>query len=821
MASPFDQSPQNTQQFPTNSKSSDDGIHTTETAPPCDESLQKELRKELFRAAMNREWKKLLELYKNKQVQNQKITRSKDTVLHVAMSGAPEYTVLKLLEIVCQNNSPEEIKSILGSENDGGDTTLHLAASLGLEVICYKITEMCPELVTTARNKLQETPLFTAVHHGKTKTFFVLEAAIHKQQGLKSYKDCLLRDITHCRRSDGSNILHSAIIGRHFGLAYEIIYLYPELVNCVNSRTNTEKLKLKFNFQEKKQYNSQQVILKDKKEPLPVTYKTCVELYSLLKEMMSATFNTVASSLRIGICKACCGSDDEENQAEAQKEDESRSSENQEQRRRISLNYDVPLLFLKNIIKLLLVFLGSGRLQKIEQLKQTHRDALKIMEEMVDRSSLWEYIDSSGRMKPPEPVELPELKSLLFLTTLTDQENTDSEEKHTSPSKVKNTENDIMTTAVEEGRDILKKILEKLSVEAKNGDKKDTVLTGPDTRSPVLIAAMCGITEMVKRILETFPVALLDEDADKKNIVLLAAEHRQVHVYNFMLKLQTMKEQAFRKLDYKGNSILHLAAAVVPNTNTGVALQMQREIKWYKYVANSMDENILTKYNYEGRTAEDVFTITYEAQFKESREWLNSAANSFSVVATLIVTIAYMASSTVPGGFNGQSGFPIFQNDPDFQVFTLASLIALCFAVAALITFLGIIIRPCRIWDFEKAIPIKLIFGFTCSIISIGAMLVSFCAGHSFTVEGKLRSSAFVLYGVLCIPVFFSIKWLSNLYTSLGDNLLQSTFILLVRHIHICHQRLLSYYIWVRLDRCGKKGRRKEVGRSIGKCVTL
>ncbi|KAJ4746143.1 Ankyrin-repeat containing-like protein [Rhynchospora pubera] len=197
-----------------------------------------------------------------------------------------------------------------------------------------------------------------------------------------------------------------------------------------------------------------------------------------------------------------------------------------------------------------------------------------------------------------------------------------------------------------------------------------------------------------------------------------------------------------------------------------------RSLKVGTYWAASLDQEIVAAINFEGKTADEVFTITHQAQFKESRDWVNSTANSFSVVATLIVTVAYMASSTVPGGFNNDSGFPIFQNNKDFQMFTLASLVALCFGVAALITFLGIIIRPYNIWDFEINIPLKLIFGFTCSIISIGAMLVSFCAGHSFTVEGQLRSSAFVLYGVLCIPVFFSIMWLSNLYTTL----LKTTF---------------------------------------------
>ena len=69
---------------------------------PWDDDMYN-LRKELFKAAMNQNWIKVLELYKNKQVQGQHITRANDTLLHVAISGAKEKTVLDLLNIIQDN----------------------------------------------------------------------------------------------------------------------------------------------------------------------------------------------------------------------------------------------------------------------------------------------------------------------------------------------------------------------------------------------------------------------------------------------------------------------------------------------------------------------------------------------------------------------------------------------------------------------------------------------------------------------------------------------------------------------------------------------
>lgn len=103
--------------------------------------------------------------------------------------------------------------------------------------------------------------------------------------------------------------------------------------------------------------------------------------------------------------------------------------------------------------------------------------------------------------------------------------------------------------------------------------------------TPILIAAKNGITEIVEKILELFPVAIHDMNSEKKNIVLLAVENRQPHVYQLLLKTTIMKDSVFRKVDDQGNSALHLAATLgdhKPWLIPGAALQMQWELRWYE-----------------------------------------------------------------------------------------------------------------------------------------------------------------------------------------------------------------------------------------------
>lgn len=113
--------------------------------------------------------------------------------------------------------------------------------------------------------------------------------------------------------------------------------------------------------------------------------------------------------------------------------------------------------------------------------------------------------------------------------------------------------------------------------------------TAKQEKSPILVAAKMGVTEMVEEILKKFPIAIEDMNQDKKNVVLLAVENRQPRVYTFLQKKYATNENIFQKLDNEGNSALHLAATLgnyQPWMIPGAALQMQWELKWFEVITS-------------------------------------------------------------------------------------------------------------------------------------------------------------------------------------------------------------------------------------------
>ncbi|WVY93993.1 hypothetical protein V8G54_033081 [Vigna mungo] len=277
----------------------------------------------------------------------------------------------------------------------------------------------------------------------------------------------------------------------------------------------------------------------------------------------------------------------------------------------------------------------------------------------------------------------------------------------------------------------------------------------PPPYTPVLIAAKNGIIEMVEKILELFPGAVHDMDADKKNIVLLAAENRHPQLYE-LLKKNNLKQTLFSKVDNNGNSALHLAARLGDHNHSlipgAAALQMQWEIKWYLFVKESMPPHFFSPYNKDYNTPRDIFIQTHQNLVKSDGDWLKKTSQSCSLVATLLATAAFYTSTTVPGGVKKCAGSPTLENMEAFNVFAMSSLIALCCSISSLVLFLSILTSRLKEQDFGKDLPLKLLFGLTSLFVSITSMLLSFCAGHPFVLTKKLKDGAVLVYGVICVP---------------------------------------------------------------------
>ena len=74
-------------------------------------------------------------------------------------------------------------------------------------------------------------------------------------------------------------------------------------------------------------------------------------------------------------------------------------------------------------------------------------------------------------------------------------------------------------------------------------ENKEEISEMEKIESPILIAAKNGITEIVEKILEKFPVALHDMNYQKKNVVLLAVENRQPHVFERTVTKEDREER--------------------------------------------------------------------------------------------------------------------------------------------------------------------------------------------------------------------------------------------------------------------------------------
>lgn len=115
------------------------------------------------------------------------------------------------------------------------------------------------------------------------------------------------------------------------------------------------------------------------------------------------------------------------------------------------------------------------------------------------------------------------------------------------------------------------------------------IIRGPSEtgdQQPLFVAAALGNTKYLVELLRLSPELMWKKDDNGHTIFHVAVLHRQDSVYNLLYEIGSGKEVITSSRDSNNNSILHLAAMKPEQSRlhivSGVALQMQREILWYK-----------------------------------------------------------------------------------------------------------------------------------------------------------------------------------------------------------------------------------------------
>ncbi|RVX20496.1 hypothetical protein CK203_002554 [Vitis vinifera] len=275
--------------------------------------------------------------------------------------------------------------------------------------------------------------------------------------------------------------------------------------------------------------------------------------------------------------------------------------------------------------------------------------------------------------------------------------------------------------------------------------------------TPILIAAKNGIKEMVESILICSPMAIHDVSPEKKNVVLLAVENRHPHVYKVLLKnVNNMTDSVFGAVDNNGTvPCISLRCLLIISLGLLLVLHCKCSGKssgLRYYVRKSMRPNFFPALNNDKESPQQIFTDKHKDLVQKGGEWLSSTATSCSVVSTLIATVAFATSTTLPGGNKEITGMPVLELKPAFHLFAISSLVALCSSITSTIMFLAILTSRNQEKDFARYLPGKLLVGLTTLFVSILAFcLLLLCP--LLVLQKDLRMYALPIYVATCLPV--------------------------------------------------------------------
>ncbi|CAL5427611.1 unnamed protein product [Camellia sinensis] len=588
-------------------------------------------------------------------------------------------------------------------KNERGNTPLHLAAASGSFEMCYWIAIKHPNLIFI-RNNEKMNPLFLAALNGKKDAFLCLDNLSSNKKPLPEY----------CRGSNGDTFLHAALNGGFFDLSFQIICRYGELVNHYNEKgfTPLHVLATKpSSFKSGKRLGHLDRIIyygtfveelkKDdgEKEPKP---ESQLEKQPKLPENYQACFFIYRLYQKV-VHVIHTGNNNTHHKTDVESPGHSHDN--------FPPNYKSCVEPVELIYKAFLIILGWVRGEVLDR-KKEHVWTMQLLNKLLPLSMA--YYENNGQ-KPQDYVgKLPHVNDNIDPGTPAPAQD---------PRKGNNN----------------------------NQKNKDEYVYKNET--PVLIAAKNGIMEIVEEIMVRFPVAVSDRNSDGKNIVLLAVENRQTDVFQYLRKRYILRDTIFHEVDKDGNSALHLAAKISDRPWLIPGLKMQWEIKWYEFIKKSMPVYFGAQYNKYGQTPNEIFMKTHSDLVQADAQWLMKTSDSCVIAATLIATVAFATSASIPGGVNQDNGVPVLIQQGMFDVFSISSLAALCFSLTALIIFLAILTTQHKAMDFRRKLPGMLLIGLTTLFLSIASMLISFCGGHFFILRGVVRDAWVFEYIVALLPM--------------------------------------------------------------------
>ncbi|PWA76240.1 ankyrin repeat family protein [Artemisia annua] len=263
--------------------------------------------------------------------------------------------------------------------------------------------------------------------------------------------------------------------------------------------------------------------------------------------------------------------------------------------------------------------------------------------------------------------------------------------------------------------------------------------------------------EVIEELLGYFPLATVAK-LNGYSIMQVATINRCEKVYNLLVHHMRLNMSLDKVLkDNNGDNLLHLAGKLGPvhklNEVSGAALQMQRELQWFKEVEKLVQPMYREATNNSNETPMMVFRREHKELRREGEEWIKKTADSYTITTALIITIVFAAAITVPGGTDGDTGKAIYETKPSFIIFAISDAISLFTSTTSLLLFLSILTARYQEADFLFKLPNRLIFGLVMLYFSVISMIVAFSA-TLYIMFGQGKEWILIpIVALACLPI--------------------------------------------------------------------
>nr|CAB3493322.1 unnamed protein product [Digitaria exilis] len=281
--------------------------------------------------------------------------------------------------------------------------------------------------------------------------------------------------------------------------------------------------------------------------------------------------------------------------------------------------------------------------------------------------------------------------------------------------------------------------------------------------SPLHVAASYGSTEAIKALLRHCPdVAEMMDTYHGRNAFHVSVDSGKANALRCLLR-RVRPAELLNRVDASGDTPLHIAARMsrvhcallllkdsrvdpCVRDHDGQTARSLVEVKLHTGAMDAYEMYLWRQLKHQElkrcRKQQLPPLATYPSRRGSNDKYFERIVETYILVATLIATVTFAATFTMPGGYDQNKGIALHGRNTAFKIFVISNTVAMCSSIVVVF---------CFIWAWQDPVRFKvdqLLWGHRLTILACLGMLVSLMTAVYITVAPTSRWPAYVVIAI-------------------------------------------------------------------------